>query len=74
MGNKRTKARARAKTAETPVNSSRLRQIFANSSHRGTKIFEGQVLGPEVNAKTPGELGDRTDEANVEATRGKRSN
>ncbi len=55
----------------TPVNHSRLRQVFGNLSFRshergGTKPFSDRVLGPTVKASTPEELVERTDEAYVE--------
>jgi hypothetical protein len=33
---------------ERPVNWSRLRQVFGNLSHRGTRIFKDYVLSPVV--------------------------
>ena len=61
----------------TPINYSRLRQIFANMSFRshekgGYKPFKDFVLGPLVEASTPDELEERTDEAFVEASKGQK--
>jgi hypothetical protein len=69
----------RALLPPTPINFSRLRQIFANMSFRshvkgGTKPFKDFVLGPHVVAKNPTELVERTDEAFVDATLGKPEN
>jgi len=55
----------------TPINFSRLRQIFANMSFRshekgGTKPFADHVMGPNVKASTPEELVAATDEAHAE--------
>ena len=66
--------RARAERAllpPTPVNHSRIRQLFANLSFRshekgGFKPFADFVHGPTVVASTPEELEERTDEAFVE--------
>ena len=68
MGNKRTKERARVQTGETSVNWSRLRQIFSNLSHRGTRIFKGFAFGPVVEASSPAEADKATDEKFVEVT------
>ena len=67
------RAKADAEYAEqrrlnpTPVNESRLRQIFLNLSFRshekgGTKPFEDYVFGPTVTASTPQELEEATNE------------
>ena len=66
--------RARAERAllpPTPINFSRLRQLFASLSFRshergGYKPFAGYVLGPHVVASNPQELEEKTDEAHVE--------
>lgn len=76
---KRTEAVASEKAADelranpTPINHSRLRQIFSNMSFRshergGTRPFADHVLGPQVEARTPEELVERTDEAHVDET------
>ena len=57
----------------TPINHSRLRQVFATMSFRshekgGTKPFKDHVLGPTVKASTPEELVSKTDEASVDET------
>ena len=68
---------AREKAAElrrlnpTPINHSRLMQIFSNMSFRshekgGTKPFKDHVLGPNVVASTPEDMVERTDEAHVD--------
>ena len=56
-----------------PINHSRLRQLFSNMTFRshekgGTMPFKDFVFGPNVEAKTPQELVERTDAAHVEAT------
>jgi len=55
----------------SPINFSRLHQVFASMSFRshiqgGTKPFADHVLGPTVNASTPEELAETTDEAYVD--------
>ncbi len=69
---KRTKERARAARLapgeDLPVNKSRLHQLFTNMEHRGFKPFRDFVFGPEVEARTPEELVERTDEAFVAET------
>ncbi|MFI5296793.1 MAG: hypothetical protein ACHREM_01735 [Polyangiales bacterium] len=45
----------------------RLRQIFGNLSHRGTKLFPNHVLSPVVvDASTPEEAAAKTDQALIE--------
>jgi hypothetical protein len=73
---KRTKERARAARLapreDLPVNKSRLLQLFVNTEFRGGfKPFKDHVFGPEVEARTPEELVERTDEAYVAAAIGK---
>ena len=59
-----------APVAETPVNWSRLHQVFGNLSHRGTKVFEGRVLSPVVvDANSPEELVEASEKAIVEAAK-----
>jgi hypothetical protein len=76
---KRSEAVDREKAADelranpTPINHSRLRQVFSTMSFRshvkgGTKPFADHVLGPQVQASTPEELVERTDEAHVLAS------
>ena len=79
MRRRRRRARAAqaaapvAPVAETPVNWSRLRQVFGNLSHRGTKLFEHHVLAPvTVDAETPAKLIDATERAIVEETKKQR--
>ena len=55
---------------ETPVNWSRLRQVFMNLSHRGTKVFEHRVLAPVVvDASSTAEMVEATERAIVEETK-----
>jgi hypothetical protein len=52
---------------DRPVNWSRLRQVFGNLSHRGTKIFKHHVLSPVVvDAKNPEDAAVLSDLALVE--------
>ena len=61
---------ALAPRADTPVNWSRLRQLFSNLSHRGTRIFKDHVLSPVVvDARTPEEAAILTELALVEETK-----
>lgn len=68
-------ARARVDEQErlnsTPINHSRLRQLFSNMSFRsnvkgGTRPFKDYVIGPHVEASTPEDLVEKTDEFYVE--------
>ncbi len=55
---------------ERPVNWPRLRQLFANMSHRGTKLFAGYVLAPVVvDARSPEEMVAATERALVDETK-----
>jgi len=65
------KAAEELRANPTPINHARLLQVFSTMSFRshekgGTKPFKGFVLGPHVEAKSPEELVERTDEAHVE--------
>ena len=64
-------AEARAQVvpaADTPVNWSRLRQMFSTLSHRGTKLFRHHVLAPAVvDASSPEEMIEATERALIEA-------
>ena len=56
--------------ADTPVNWSRLRQVFGNLSHRGTKVFPDHVLAPVVvDARSPEEMVEATERALVDETK-----
>ena len=56
--------------ADTPVNWSRLRQIFSNLSHRGTPLFRDYVLSPVVvDAKNPEDAAALSDLAIVAITK-----
>ena len=56
--------------ADTAVNWSRLRQVFGNLSHRGTKLFPDRVLAPVVvEASSPEELAEATERALVDETK-----
>jgi hypothetical protein len=71
MTSGRMKQRVRAAAlADTPVNWSRLQQLFRNNSRRRTRLFEDVAFGPVVEAMTPAELIEKTDEAFVEAVGG----
>lgn len=75
MGNRRTKERAATRTAETPVNWSRLRQVYGNLSHRGTPVLSDLVpSGVVVEASSPCELVERTLDAIVERTKNEAKN
>jgi hypothetical protein len=55
---------------ERPVNWSRLRQVFGNLSHRGTKLFSDHVLAPVVvDATSPEEMVANTEAALVAAVK-----
>ena len=55
---------------DAPVNWSRLRQVFGNLSHRGTKVFDRYVLSPVVvDAGDPSELVEATEHAIVDETK-----
>ena len=55
--------------ADAPVNWSRLRQLFTNMSHRGTKLFDGYVLAPVVvDLDDPRALAEATEQAILEQT------
>jgi hypothetical protein len=57
-------------TTDTPVNWSRLRQVFANLRSRRTPVFEDFVLAPVVvDATTPEEAEAHTNQAIVDSTR-----
>jgi len=59
-----------APVVERPVNWSRLRQIFGNLSHRGTKIFPNHVLSPVVvDARSPEDAAALSDLAIVAITK-----
>ena len=61
---------ALAPRADTPVNWSRLRQIFSNLSHRGTPLFRDYVLSPVVvDAKNPEDAAALSDLAIVAITK-----
>ena len=74
---RKTRKRRLKRTAEPvqvfedrPVNWSRLRQIFGNLSHRGTRIFEGYVLSlVVVDAKNPEDAAVLSELAIVEMTK-----
>jgi len=88
-GSRRARKRARREAEEraaeeqrrnpTPVNHSRLVQIFGNLSFRShergrTKPFEDFVIGPCVEASTPEELDAMMNDLYVEAVLGQPEN
>jgi len=63
----------------SPINHSRLRQIFSTLTFRsnvqgGTKLFEGYALGPHVIANNPAELVEKSDEFYVVSALGEPEN
>jgi hypothetical protein len=61
------KAVAPVPNDERPVNWSRLRQVFGNMSHRGTRLFPHHVLAPVVvDAFSPEEMVEATERGLIE--------
>lgn len=70
MTKRRGKQERRPHDPDTPVNWSRLRQVFGNLTNRRQPVLQDLVpSGIIVDAETPAELVEKTDEVLVERTR-----